>query len=155
MTHAGPAADAPATCVAQVRRARVTEEPLDLQQHAHEVEHVAAGAIATFAGVVRDHDGGRGVTALDYSCHPQAQAIIERVVTDIASSATGVRAISVSHRVGPLQIGDIALACAVSADHRREAFEVCATLVDEVKAQLPVWKHQIFTDGSDEWVNCT
>jgi molybdopterin synthase catalytic subunit len=146
MTHAGPTADAPAMCITQVRRACVTEEPLDLQQHAREVEHIAAGAVVTFADVVRDHDGGREVTALEYCCHPQAHTIIER----IAATAAGVRAVSVSHHVGPLRIGDVALACAVSADHRREAFDTCAALVDEVKAQLPVWKHQIFTDGSDE-----
>jgi molybdopterin synthase catalytic subunit len=151
MTHAGPTADAPAMCITQVRRACATEEPLDLQQHAREVEHIAARAVVTFAGVVRDHDGGREVTALEYCCHTQAHTIIDRIVANVAATATGVRAVSVSHRVGPLRIGDVAQVCAVSADHRREAFDTCAALVDEVKAQLPVWKHQIFTDGSDEW----
>ncbi|WP_028662745.1 molybdenum cofactor biosynthesis protein MoaE, partial [Saccharomonospora halophila] len=65
----------------------------------------------------------------------------------------GVRAVAVSHRVGDLTIGDVALACAVAADHRAEAFATCADLVDEVKARLPVWKHQWFADGTDEWVN--
>ena len=75
-----------------------------------------------------------------------------RVAADVAARAPGVRAIAVSHRVGRLRIGDVALACAVAADHRREAFATCAELVDEVKRQLPVWKHQGFADGTDEWV---
>jgi molybdopterin synthase catalytic subunit len=61
----------------------------------------------------------------------------------------------VSHRIGPLGIGDVALACAVAADHRGEAFTTCAELVDEIKRRLPVWKHQEFADGTDEWVNST
>jgi molybdopterin synthase catalytic subunit len=62
--------------------------------------------------------------------------------------------LAVSHRIGPLEIGDVALACAVAAEHRREAFAACSDLVDDVKARLPIWKHQVFTDGTDEWVNC-
>ncbi|MBD8505831.1 molybdenum cofactor biosynthesis protein MoaE [Hoyosella sp. G463] len=138
---------------AEVRRASVTTDPLDTTEHERLVEHPAAGAIVTFAGVVRDHDGGRDVTALDYTAHPTAGSIVERVVADIAEHARGVRAIAVSHRIGPLAIGDAALVCAVAADHRAEAFATCAKLVDEIKAQLPVWKRQVFTDGTDEWVN--
>jgi molybdopterin synthase catalytic subunit len=110
MTHVGPTTDAPAMCIVQVRRACVTEEPLDLRQHAREVEHIAGGAVVTFAGVVRDHDRGRGVTALEYCCHPQAHTIIDRIVAKVAAASTGVRAVSVSHRVGPLHVGDVALA---------------------------------------------
>jgi molybdopterin synthase catalytic subunit len=128
-------------------------QPLDVQQHCREVEHDSAGAIATFAGIVRHHDAGKAVRVLDYSAHPQAQAVLERVAHEVAAVATGVRAIAVSHRVGPLRVGDVALACAVAADHRQDAFVTCAALVDEIKAQLPVWKYQVFTDGTDEWVN--
>ena len=74
------------------------------------------------------------------------------MAADVAGRARGVRAIAVSHRVGRLAIGEVALACAVAADHRREAFETCAELVEEVKRLLPVWKHQAFADGTDEWV---
>jgi len=80
--------------------------------------------------------------------------VIARVVDQIASSRPGLRGIAVSHRIGELQIGDVALACAVSAEHRAEAFAACSDLVDEVKRQLPIWKHQTFADGTDEWVNC-
>jgi molybdopterin synthase catalytic subunit len=140
---------------AEVVRAAVGEEPLDVDEHARLVEHDAAGAVVTFAGVVRDHDGGRSVSGLEYSAHPTAGSIVREVAADVAARTPGVRAIAVSHRVGPLAIGEVALACAVAAEHRREAFTVCAELVDEVKARLPVWKHQVFADGSDEWVNST
>jgi molybdopterin synthase catalytic subunit len=137
---------------AAVLRADVGEAPLDVAEHAALVDQAAAGAVVTFAGVVRDHDGGRAVRGLEYSAHPTAKKIVAEVAADVAARATGVRAIAVSHRVGPLGIGDVALACAVAADHRKEAFAACAELVDEVKRLLPVWKHQLFADGSDEWV---
>jgi molybdopterin synthase catalytic subunit len=137
---------------AAVLRAAVGEAPLDVAEHAALVDHAAAGAVVTFAGVVRDHDGGRAVRGLEYSAHPTAEKVVAEVAADVASRATGVRAIAVSHRIGPLGIGDVALACAVAADHRKEAFTACAELVDEVKRVLPVWKHQLFADGTDEWV---
>lgn len=137
-----------------VLRAEVVETPLLVEEHAELVSNVSAGAVVTFAGVVRDHDGGRAVRELEYSGHPSAEKVIREVAQDMADRATGVRAIAVSHRIGPLRIGDVALACAVAADHRKEAFVVCAELVDEVKRRLPIWKRQVFDDGSDEWVNC-
>lgn len=140
---------------AAVLRAAVGEAPLDVAEHAALVEHAAAGAVVTFAGVVRDHDGGRSVRGLEYSAHPSAEKVVAQVAADVAARATGVRAVAVSHRVGRLEIGEVALACAVAADHRREAFTTCAELVEEVKRLLPVWKHQAFADGTDEWVNST
>ncbi|MEU4741231.1 molybdenum cofactor biosynthesis protein MoaE [Actinosynnema sp. NPDC023658] len=137
----------------EVLRATVSDQPLSVDEHAKLVEHAAAGAVVTFAGVVRDHDHGRSVRALEYVGHPTAGAVVAEVVADVVSRFDGVRAVAVSHRVGPLAIGDVALACAVSAEHRGEAFAVCSELVDEVKRRLPVWKRQVFTDGTDEWVN--
>jgi molybdopterin synthase catalytic subunit len=137
---------------AAVLRAAVGEAPLDVAEHAALVDHAAAGAVVTFAGVVRDHDGGRAVRGLEYSAHPTAGKVVAQVANEVAARAAGVRAIAVSHRIGPLGIGDVALACAVAADHRKEAFAACAELVDEVKRLLPVWKHQLFADGTDEWV---
>ncbi|WP_370330614.1 molybdenum cofactor biosynthesis protein MoaE [Mycolicibacterium hippocampi] len=136
-----------------VVRAALTEHPIDSAEHEALVSHHAAGAVVVFAGVVRDHDGGRTVTRLDYSSHPSAEQTLTDVVAEIAADCSGVRAIAVSHRVGILHIGDAALVAAVAADHRRAAFETCARLVDSVKERLPVWKHQYFADGTDEWVN--
>lgn len=137
---------------AVVVRVALTAEPIALTEYEALVSHEAAGAVVGFAGVVRDHDGGRPVTKLEYSAHPTAQQTLEEVAAQIAADSDGVRAIAVSHRIGNLEIGDAALVAAVAADHRRAAFETCARLVDTVKERLPVWKHQHFADGTDEWV---
>jgi molybdopterin synthase catalytic subunit len=140
--------------VTRVMRAEVTPAPLDMAEHAKLVGDDAAGAVVTFAGVVRDHDGGRAVRELEYSAHPSAAEVLIAVATEVAKRADQVRGLAVSHRIGRLDVGDVALACAVSADHRREAFVVCAELVDELKHRLPIWKRQLFADGTTEWVNC-
>lgn len=139
---------------AEVRRIGVTEERITLGEHEEWVSHRAAGAIVGFCGVVRDHDGGRGVLWLHYTAHPSAQDVVTRIAEEVSERVAGVRALAVSHRVGDLEIGNEALVAAVSADHRAAAFEACAALVEEVKERLPVWKRQFFTDGTDEWVGC-
>jgi molybdenum cofactor synthesis domain-containing protein len=153
--HHGGSAAAPVEPAA-VLRAEVTDAPLSVDEHAALVAHAASGAVVTFAGVVRDHDHGRGVLDLEYVGHPTAKDVVAEVVGELAArhAAAGVRAIAVSHRVGQLAIGDVALAVAVSAEHRGGAFTACADVVDEVKRRLPVWKRQTFTDGTEEWVNC-
>ncbi|AHC27280.1 MULTISPECIES: molybdenum cofactor biosynthesis protein MoaE [Mycobacteriaceae] len=138
---------------ADVLRVGLSEEPISLTEHEDLVAHAAAGAVVGFAGVVRDHDGGRPVTRLEYSAHPSALETLAEVVHEVAAGAAGVRAVAVSHRIGNLSIGDAALVVAVAADHRGAAFATCARMVDIVKERLPVWKHQHFGDGTDEWVN--
>lgn len=136
----------------EVRRAALTGEPIALIEHEALVGHDSAGAVVGFVGVVRDHDGGRGVLRLEYSAHPSAGQVLADVVSEVAARSSGVRAVAASHRIGVLQIGEAALVAAVAADHRRAAFETCDRLVDAIKEQLPVWKHQFFADGTDEWV---
>ena len=133
--------------------ARVVDVPLSVAEHEDAVADKAAGAVVSFSGVVRDSDGGRSVTELEYVGHPTAAELIAEIAAEFAARAD-VQAVAVSHRIGMLGIGDIALACAVSASHRGEAFAVCAELVDEVKKRLPIWKRQVFTDGEEEWVAC-
>lgn len=111
-----------------------------------------AGAVVTFAGTVRDHDAGREVVALHYEAHPDAGRVLAEVLEQ-ARSRPGVLDATAAHRTGELRVGDVAFVAAVSAAHRREAFDACAWLVDEAKARLPIWKHQHFADGTDEWVN--
>lgn len=135
-----------------VLRAELSDAEIDLAEHEALVNHRAAGAVVSFAGVVRDHDGGRSVTRLEYSAHPTAGPTLRAVADEVAAASPGVRAIAVSHRTGLLQVGDAALVAAVSADHRGAAFRACALLVDTVKERIPVWKHQYFADGTDEWV---
>ncbi|SEO56452.1 molybdenum cofactor biosynthesis protein MoaE [Trujillonella endophytica] len=133
--------------------ARVVDEPLSVAQHEDAVADEAAGAVVCFAGVVRDHDGGRSVTELEYVGHPTAADVIRGLAEEFAARP-GVQAVAVSHRIGLLGIGDVALACAVSAAHRDAAFTACAELVDEVKKRLPIWKRQVFADGEEQWVAC-
>ncbi|MFM2437352.1 MAG: molybdenum cofactor biosynthesis protein MoaE [Actinomycetota bacterium] len=137
----------------RVLLAEVTSEPLSSSDLDARVRADAVGAVVTFAGTVRDHDAGRDVRALEYVGHPEAQRVLMAVAAD-AAKLQGVQALAVAHRLGPLAIGDDALVCAVAAAHRGEAFAACAWLVDEVKARLPVWKRQVFADGTHEWVNC-
>jgi molybdopterin synthase catalytic subunit len=135
-----------------VLRAALTDQPISLAEHEDLVSHQSAGAIVGFVGMIRDHDGGRGVLRLEYSAHPSAARVFADVVAEVAQESSGVRAVAASHRIGVLQIGEAALVAAVAADHRHEAFATCAQLVDTIKARLPVWKHQFFGDGADEWV---
>jgi molybdopterin synthase catalytic subunit len=138
----------------RVAIAAISDEPLDAEAHERAVAHPAAGAVVLFRGVVRDHDHGRGVTALDYEGHPSAVDVLRDVATEVIEREPGVIAVAVSHRVGRLAVGDVAIVAAVSTAHRGDAFAACARLVDEAKARLPIWKRQVFDDGSDQWVNC-
>jgi molybdopterin synthase catalytic subunit len=135
-----------------VLRAALTDQPIVLAEHENLVSHQAAGAIVGFVGMVRDHDGGRQVRRLEYSAHSTAEQVMAEVLAEVAEQSSGVRAIAASHRIGVLQIGDAALVVAVAADYRGAAFDTCAHLVNTIKARLPIWKHQFFTDGTEEWV---
>lgn len=131
----------------------VTDQPLDAAAHEAAVSDGSSGAVVTFRGLVRDHDGGRSVTGIEYVGHPTAPSVLADVVAGVTGRSE-CEAVAVSHRVGPLAVGDIAIVVSVSAVHRQEAFAAAAELVDEVKHLLPVWKRQEFPDGSDEWVAC-
>jgi molybdopterin synthase catalytic subunit len=141
------------TTVEKVRIAEVHDAALDLAAHEQVVADPRAGAVVSFQGVVRDHDDGKDVTLLEYEGHPNSAAVLREVAGEIAADPE-VYAVAVSHRVGVLQIGDVALVAAVSTAHRAAAFAACARLVDEAKARLPIWKRQVFADGTEEWVNC-
>jgi len=130
--------------------AEVRDRAIEAAECAAAVDDPAAGAVVTFGGVVRNHDGGRSVTEIEYVGHPTAGQVVAEVAADIAARFP-VDAVAVVHRVGNLGVGDVALAAAVSAAHRAEAFAATAELVEEVKRRLPVWKRQVFPDGSHEW----
>jgi molybdopterin synthase catalytic subunit len=138
---------------AVVRMVGVSADPLDPALHEAAVDHPRAGARVLFCGVVREHDDGRDVVELEYQGHPTADAVLRDIAAEIAAEPD-VLAVAVSHRVGLLAVGDVALVAAVATAHRRAAFDICARLVEEVKGRLPIWKRQLFTDGTDEWVNC-
>ncbi len=135
-----------------VTRANLQAFPIDTAELEELVDTAEAGACVSFAGRVRRHDAGRAVATLEYSSHPTAEAEARRIAEEILAHSDGVCAIAVTHRTGKLAVGEVAVGCAVSAAHRGQAFDACRELVEKVKHELPVWKHQVFADGSDEWV---
>jgi molybdopterin synthase catalytic subunit len=136
-----------------VRLVTVSPAALDMALHEAAVEHPRAGGRVVFCGVVRDLDEGRTVVELEYEGHPSAEGVLGEIAAEFGAQPE-VLALAVSHRVGRLAIGDVALIAVVATQHRRAAFDICARFVDEVKARLPIWKRQVFADGTDEWVNC-
>ncbi|MFB7588611.1 molybdenum cofactor biosynthesis protein MoaE [Streptomyces sp. NPDC056169] len=141
----------PGTADDPIRLLAVRDTPLSLDEVYAAVGDAAAGGTALFVGTVRDHDGGKAVTRLDYSAHPDAGDVLRRVAERTAA-AFPVRALAAVHRTGPLAVGDIAVIAAVSCPHRAEAFAACARLVEDLKHEVPIWKHQVFADGTEEWV---
>lgn len=134
-----------------IRLIGLRETPLSVDEVLGAVAAPAAGGIALFVGTVREEDHGRAVTRLGYSAHPTAEAELRRVAEKVAADS-GATALAAVHRVGDLEIGDIAVAVAVACPHRQEAFTACRRLIDDLKAQVPIWKNQVFTDGDAEWV---
>jgi molybdopterin synthase catalytic subunit len=138
--------------VSQIRLIAIRDTELSVDEVRAAVADRAAGGLVLFAGVVRDNDSDRGVTGLSYSAHPTAEAELRRVAEEIAAKYDDVIGLAAVHRTGDLAIGDLAVVVGVSCGHRAEAFTACHALIDELKACVPVWKHQRFTDGSAEWV---
>ena len=134
-----------------VRLVDIRDTPLDVAEVLDAIADRAAGGVDVFVGTVRDHDRDQGVTGLEYSAHPTAMTRLLEVAEKVAASYD-VLALAAVHRVGPLAIGDAAVVVATAAAHRGEAFDASRALIDELKATVPIWKHQLFADGSDEWV---
>lgn len=135
----------------ELRIAEITAEPLTDEMVRSVLDDPAAGGIVVFTGVVRDHDEGRSVTALSYSAHPSAGDALREVAFEV-SQLPDVIAVGAVHRVGDLQVGDIAVVVGVSCAHRGDAFSACRTLIDDLKTRVPIWKSQSFADGTSLWV---
>jgi molybdopterin synthase catalytic subunit len=134
-----------------VRLIDIRETSLSLDEVYQAVSDPAAGGICVFVGTVRDHDGGEAVSGLGYSSHPTAVAKLREVADRIAGT-NDVIALAGVHRVGDLAIGDLAVVVGASAAHRADAFDACRQLIDELKNDVPIWKHQTFVSGDAEWV---
>ena len=145
MTSASPAAGN------VVRLLDVRDTPLDVAEVLGAVSDPAAGGVNLFIGAVRNHDEARGVQRLEYSSHPTALDQLTAVAAEVAAEFDLI-ALAAVHRIGTLEIGDLAVVSAVSAAHRGQAFEASRALIDRLKERVPIWKHQVFTDGTDEWV---
>ncbi len=134
-----------------IRLLAIRDTPLSLDEVFRAVGDDAAGGTALFVGTVRNHDGGADVDTLGYSRHPTAEAELRRVAEKVVADHP-VRALAAVHRVGDLAVGDLAVVVAVSCPHRAEAFAACRKLIDDLKHEVPIWKHQRFSDGTEEWV---
>ena len=132
----------------------VTDRAIDLASLLAQVQAPDRGGIASFLGLVRDHHEGRGVLRLDYSAYgPMAEAECGRIAAE-AETRWGA-AVALRHRVGALQVGDVAVAVAAAAGHRDEAFAACRYVIEEVKRRVPIWKREQYVDGTREWVDPT
>lgn len=134
-----------------VRLLDVRETPLSLDEVFAAVADPAAGGVALFVGTVRAEDGGREVTGLGYSAHPSVTDELRAVAAEVAA-AYPVLGLAAVHRVGDLAVGDLAVIVGASCPHRGEAFDACRRMIDELKSRVPIWKHQTFTGGEQEWV---
>ena len=134
-----------------IRLLAVRDTALSVDEVLGAVSDRTAGGTVVFVGSVRDRDDGRAVTALDYSGHPSVEEALREVAEEVAERHP-VTALAAVHRVGDLRVGDLAVVVAASCEHRGEAFDACRDLIDELKSRVPIWKHQVFTDGSQEWV---
>lgn len=135
----------------KIRQVGISESPLDVAKALGLVSGPEVGGIALFVGTVRNHDHESEVVSLDYTRHPSAVDVLTKCAEQTADQHD-VLAIAVEHRVGHLEIGDIAVVVAVGAVHRGEALAACAHLINTVKAEVPIWKEQHFTSGDSEWV---
>ncbi|HET9841115.1 MAG TPA: molybdenum cofactor biosynthesis protein MoaE [Nocardioides sp.] len=134
-----------------VRLVDLRETPLDVAEVVDALDDQGSGGLTLFVGRVRDHDHGLGVRGLEYSAHPTALEALRRVCADVAERYD-VHAVAAVHRVGRLEIGDIAVVVATTSAHRGTAFDASRVLIDTLKAEVPIWKHQQFADGTEEWV---
>jgi molybdopterin synthase catalytic subunit len=134
-----------------VRLLGLRNRPFGADEVLDAVGDAGAGGVVSFTGLVRDSDGGRGVTALEYEAHPGAEEAL-RAVAETVAAQTGATAVAALHRTGLLEVGDVAVVVAASAPHRAEAFEAARRLIDDLKRDVPIWKRQVFADGTEEWV---
>jgi molybdopterin synthase catalytic subunit len=134
-----------------VRLVDLRETPLDVDEVVSALEDDGSGGLTLFVGRVRDHDHGLGVRGLDYSAHPTALDALRRVCLHVAERYD-VRGVAAVHRVGRLEVGDVAVIVATASAHRGTSFDASRDLIDTLKAEVPIWKHQQFADGSEEWV---
>lgn len=145
------AAEQGGTAADTVRLLDVRDQPLSVDEVYAAVRDATAGGVVVFVGVVRDSDGGKDVERLGYSAHPTALARLRDVAVSVADRFPVV-ALAAVHRIGDLDIGDLAVVVGAAAAHRDEAFAASRALIDDLKASVPIWKHQEFADGSQEWV---
>ncbi len=137
--------------LSKVRLAGITDAPLSVDKLIAAVATPEVGGIGIFLGVVRSRDEGRAVDSLDYSDHPSADAVLAECAGRVAAQHD-VIGVAVEHRVGHLEVGELAVVVVVGAAHRHAALSACTQLIDEIKTSVPIWKEQHFSSGASAWV---
>lgn len=133
---------------------QIESDPLDPAALRERVLDPAAGGFCSFEGWVRNHHQGRAVARLEYEAYrPLAEKEGARILAE-ARERFGILHAACEHRVGPIEIGGLAVVVAVSSAHRDSAFQACRYIIDEVKARVPIWKKEFFSDGEAGWVRC-
>lgn len=133
----------------------LTEDPISVPEFFGEKSAPECGASVFFVGTVRSRQNGKTVKKLYYECHKSmAEKQIESIIEKIRKSY-GVERIRLLHRIGWLEVGDTAIVIEVNSCHRREAFAACQAVLEEVKRKVPIWKKEVYADGTAEWVLST
>jgi molybdopterin synthase catalytic subunit len=133
---------------------KISTAPIDPAALQRSLANVQAGACVTFEGWVRNRNDGQAVLALDYEAYvPLAEKEGEKILAEVRARFPVLDVVCV-HRVGALQLGDLAVWVGVTAEHRVAAFEACRQVIDEAKARVPIWKKEHYASGATEWINC-
>ena len=128
----------------------IVDGPIDAETVNRAVYHREDGAVVTFQGIVRDHAEGRRVQYLEYEAYPEMAIDQMKAIALEIEEQWGISRVAIVHRVGRLEIGDVAVVIAVGSAHRREAFEACHYAIDRIKETVPIWKKEFYDDGA-EW----
>jgi molybdopterin synthase catalytic subunit len=131
---------------------KITEKSIDVQKVIETVSSLSAGAVNVFIGTVRDTAHNKKVVWLEYEAYESMAVAETRKIIDEAAKRWNLLGWAVVHRVGTLRPGETAVVVAVSSRHRKEAFEACAFIMDELKSKAPIFKKEVFEDG-EEWIS--
>jgi molybdopterin synthase catalytic subunit len=131
---------------------KITEKPINVQKVIETASSLGAGAVNVFIGNVRDTANNKKVVWLEYEAYESMAVAETRKIIDEATKRWGLLGWAVAHRIGTLRPGETAVAVAVSSKHRKESFEACQFIMDELKKTVPIFKKEVFDDG-EEWIS--
>jgi molybdopterin synthase catalytic subunit len=130
---------------------KITDKAIDVQRVIETASSLSAGAVNVFIGTVRNNAHDKKVIWLEYEAYESMAVAETRKIIDVAAEKWHLLGWAVSHRVGTLRPGEVAVAVAVSTKHRKESFEACQFIIDELKEKVPLFKKEVFEDG-EEWI---
>jgi len=133
----------------------LTKEPINVSKVREQVLDPSCGAVVIFEGCVRNHHEGKKVKLLQYEAYPRMVLKVVQQIEEEARTHWDFGKVSVVHRLGTLDIGEVAVVVAVSSAHRKEAFEVCSFIMNELKQSAPIWKKETYQNGQSSWVGCS